>query len=636
MKPPLTQFTRRRATHGRLRLASALLLLALPLAVAVWSLGDFAARRARNNADRQLAGAVARSLDAYQTVPDVTRKATARAGKLAGSEEVQRAFRKGPAAIAKVQRRYPGILFLRGASGGAIPPAAAVHQFDVSVRGRTIGRVIVLTPLDRSLLARLARGAPLGTGRHLAFFDGRRLLLERGSAPVRTPPPTRHAADLDIGATTWRVYALPLATTQNGELLVGLEPASRIDAAADRARWRAVGVGLALIAALLALSYAAAPWIARSRVTRQQRDQAARVLARLGDGVVVVDNDGIVRLWNQAAEAITGLRAAEVLRRPAGEAIPGWATIAALVPVASGPGQSEEISSVETVPVEVEGRELWLSMVGVTLADGTVYAFRDATDERRLEDLRSQFVATISHELRTPLASLHGAALTLREHGGDLSAHTQEELLDMIAQQSKRMAGLVEEILVAGQLDSGSLRVQAEPFDPEELVRGAAMTARARLGAGAEVDALDRGSAAEGAGRRRADAPGAARTCSTTPSSTRPREAGSSWGPPPWAGASASPCTTRVSGFPPARRNGSSRSSTGSIPTSAPESAEPGSASTSAASSCAPWAAGSGSSPSPTAARSSASSYPPRNGWRPRSERKLAGMARLHCAGSGL
>src|SRR5206468_10019262 len=114
--------------------------------------------------------------------------------------------------------------------------------------------------------------------------------------------------------------------------------------------------------------------IARNRVSRQQRDQAERVLAHLGDGVVLVDHEGVVRLWNAAAEAITGLRAKRVANRSAAEAIPGWPAIAALVPVASAPAPGGELSSVETVPLDVEGREIWLSMVAVALADGTVYA----------------------------------------------------------------------------------------------------------------------------------------------------------------------------------------------------------------------------------------------------------------------
>jgi two-component system, OmpR family, phosphate regulon sensor histidine kinase PhoR len=125
-------------------------------------------------------------------------------------------------------------------------------------------------------------------------------------------------------------------------------------------------------------------------------------------------------------------------------------------------------------------------VVAVALDEDTVYAFRDATHERRLENLRSQFVATISHELRTPLASLHGAALTLREH--DLPAQTQDDLLAMIAEQSNRLARLVEEILVAGQLESGSLSVVADSFDPEELVRGVVAAARSRLGEETTLD----------------------------------------------------------------------------------------------------------------------------------------------------
>ena len=149
--------------------------------------------------------------------------------------------------------------------------------------------------------------------------------------------------------------------------------------------------------------------------------------------------------------------------------------------MARRPGEIDDESSAETVPLEIEGREIWLSIAGVTLPDGIVYAFRDVTRERRLEELRAQFVATISHELRTPLASLHGAAMTLLEREHELTVQTRQDLLDMIGAQSKRLANLVEEILLTGQLDSGSLWVVTEPFDAEELVWTVAATARLRM-----------------------------------------------------------------------------------------------------------------------------------------------------------
>jgi two-component system phosphate regulon sensor histidine kinase PhoR len=302
---------------------------------------------------------------------------------------------------------------------------------------------------------------------------------------LKTPPRIGEPVDLRVHGRNMRAVGVARAPG-SPNALVTFRPRSEIAAAANSIRWRVLVVGLGLAGALLAVAYAAAPAIARTRVTRQQRDQAERVLAHLGDGVFVVDQDGVVRLWNPAAEAITGLRAVAVRNRAAAEAIPGWSTIQAFVPVADRPGKRESASSAESVPIDVNGREFWLSVTAVALGDEIVYAFRDATHDRRLEDLRSQFVATISHELRTPLASLHGAAMTLREH--DLPAQTQDDLLEMIAEQSNRLASLVEEILIAAQLDSGALSVVADTFDPEELVRSVVTAARSRVGENTTIE----------------------------------------------------------------------------------------------------------------------------------------------------
>ena len=44
---------------------------------------------------------------------------------------------------------------------------------------------------------------------------------------------------------------------------------------------------------------------------------------------------------------------------------------------------------------------------------GRIFAFRDISEERRVEEMKSEFVATVSHELRTPLTSIYGFAETL-------------------------------------------------------------------------------------------------------------------------------------------------------------------------------------------------------------------------------
>ncbi len=409
-----------------------------------------------------------------------------RARRIASSRRVQRAFLEGrEGELTRIQRTKRNVVLTRKPSGATIPPNAGTRTVEVLGGGRRIGRVIAFVPLDRRLAARLTRAA---NGWRLVLKRDGILIGQDGSIRLQSGRPLTGAGDLRVGGSSYRVVATRLGEGKGAVELVALKRSSAIDGEANAARWRVMGVGFGLIAALLTIAYAVAPAIARSRVSRQERDQAERVLAHVGDGIFLVDHEGVIRLWNPAAEAITGLRADAICGRPARETIPGWTAIMAIVPVAPKPGGAHEALSAETVPLDLAGKEIWLSIVGVTLVDGTVYAFRDVTRERRLEDLRSEFVATISHELRTPLASLHGAALTLREHGQDLNVQTQHDLLDMIAVQSRRLADLVEEILVAGQLDSGSLHVVSEPFDPEELVWATAAAARVRVDESMRID----------------------------------------------------------------------------------------------------------------------------------------------------
>src|ERR671933_697851 len=147
----------------------------------------------------------------------------------------------------------------------------------------------------------------------------------------------------------------------------------------------------------------------RAEYTREQLELAASVLEAVGDGIFLLDEDGCVRLWNRAAEVVTGLRAGEVRDRPLAEALESWPELVGRIPVAEGRSSPRSV----TLPVAVAGRELWLSFVAVRGSGGVVYAFRDLTSERRLEEEKTDLVATISHELRTPMAAVYGAAETL-------------------------------------------------------------------------------------------------------------------------------------------------------------------------------------------------------------------------------
>jgi PAS domain S-box-containing protein len=216
----------------------------------------------------------------------------------------------------------------------------------------------------------------------------------------------------------------------------------------------------------------------------QRRAQAAQALEFVADGVFLLDSDGVVRLWNPAAASMFGLLESEVLGRPLAEAVPGWLDVEALVPVA---GPSSRTARAETVPVEVSKRELWLSISGVRFEEGTVYAFRDLTEERALERIKSDFVSTVSHELRTPLAAIYGAAMTLRRDDVPLSGEQRDGMLSVVSSEAERLARIVNDILLASRLDSDVVDVAIGSADGLGIAKQVVAAAGAHLPDGIQL-----------------------------------------------------------------------------------------------------------------------------------------------------
>ena len=216
---------------------------------------------------------------------------------------------------------------------------------------------------------------------------------------------------------------------------------------------------------------------AAARAVAAEREQAARVLEAVGDGVFVLDAHGVVELWNHAAEVITGLTASAMRGTALAASIPEWPTLSHQIERPAG----GEIPRPVTVPVRVAGRDLWLSFVVVQSAAGAIYAFRDLSEDMRLEEQKSDLVATISHELRTPMAAVYGAATTLLHREGQLDDRQRRRLLEMLAAEAKRLADITEEVLLTSQLDHGEIRVDSHPIDVADVVHSTIATMEPQL-----------------------------------------------------------------------------------------------------------------------------------------------------------
>ena len=194
----------------------------------------------------------------------------------------------------------------------------------------------------------------------------------------------------------------------------------------------------------------------------------------MDSGVVAVDNENNVISINPAAELLLGIKKSIV-----GEKLTDYVSDHEINGFLM---DSEEEDKEITIlhPIERNIKIKKSEMIDKKINLGKVISFQDITDMKRVELMRSQFVANVSHELKTPLTSIKGFAETLRIV--DDSA-TREKFLDIIDKEAERLTRLINDILVLSNIES-NLVADVEEFRPgiviEETLNIVRKTARNR------------------------------------------------------------------------------------------------------------------------------------------------------------
>ena len=229
-------------------------------------------------------------------------------------------------------------------------------------------------------------------------------------------------------------------------------------------RWRSEEVE-ALLALAGNTSAALANAELYSRVSLE-KERSVAILANIADGIVAVDRDGEVVLWNSAAEEITGV--------PQEEAI-GRTTVQVLQRQLES-AEGETPSGQRLVSITRGAEEVWLSLSEAVMRDplgavaGRIFAFRDISADRMVEQVKSDFVAAVSHELRTPLTSIYGFAETLLRQDVPFGEEERRIFLGYIASESERLTEIVDQLLNVAQLDAGDLQVELGRIDVGSVV----------------------------------------------------------------------------------------------------------------------------------------------------------------------
>ena len=183
---------------------------------------------------------------------------------------------------------------------------------------------------------------------------------------------------------------------------------------------------------------------------------AAQVVRATQDGVVVVDREERVLLANPAANRMGVLRGRRLLFED-------------LTELARHAGAGEPNTRLVNLPAERLGREpVAVSATGVPLRgpDGHVAAvvllLDDVTEQRRLENVRRDFVANVSHELKTPVGALGLLAEAVQGAADDPEAVAH--FAGRMQRESHRLGRLVQELIDLSRLQG------AEPLPGEDVV----------------------------------------------------------------------------------------------------------------------------------------------------------------------
>src|SRR5881296_1776559 len=216
----------------------------------------------------------------------------------------------------------------------------------------------------------------------------------------------------------------------------------------------------------------------------QEQAKATAILDGMIEGVIAVDARDAILFMNERARTIFGLGAARGERKPFLEVIRNVDLHAIFHESrAAGEGTVSRHELRLASPVE---RRLQVNAVPLRLAAdelGVVMVLHDVTELRRLEQVRTEFVANVSHELRTPLTAIHGYLETLLA-GALEERENARRFLEIVFRHTERLGRLLNDLTDLSNIELGRVILKIEPTRVDEVIESVLAIIKPRAEAG--------------------------------------------------------------------------------------------------------------------------------------------------------
>ncbi len=219
-----------------------------------------------------------------------------------------------------------------------------------------------------------------------------------------------------------------------------------------------------------------------------ERVVARAVLESMADGVFTLDWEKKITSFNPAAEQITGWTSEEAIGRSCKEVMKsryacsssaepgGCDDNCPLLTLLADQSLMDKGLTVEGTIVPRNGETRYVSSTYSVVADrgdllGAVVLFRDITERKRLEEMKSEYAAALSHDLKTPLTAMKGYAITLLRHGDKLSDDARKEALEVINFEIDRVSRMFDNLLHQARLEAGVRSQHPVELQPAKVIR---------------------------------------------------------------------------------------------------------------------------------------------------------------------
>lgn len=212
----------------------------------------------------------------------------------------------------------------------------------------------------------------------------------------------------------------------------------------------------------------------RTEKVDAEKELLSATFSSMGDGVIVVDCEKRIVLFNRVAEVLAGWEFEHVQDRDLDELfrLADERTRERIESTVDKVLRSSaaEVGGDYEVLLAMDGRERPISAKAAPICrsdggiSGIVMVFRDVTREREIERLKQDFISSVSHELRTPLTSIKAYTETILSEP-DMPEETRHQFLGIIDEESNRLATLIEGLLEISRIDSGTMTIMHEAVD---------------------------------------------------------------------------------------------------------------------------------------------------------------------------